>query len=140
MSACRNESIPECPRFRNYCPSEPPPSLLRAPFKPSKTKGFLQRGGQDGERLWRTLKYEEVYLHAYDNLQEARTGIGRHFAFPTNRTRRATKGTRHRLLRRPALLDEAHHRVCLSHAVPDGVVRQHDTSNRHDPMSILRAL
>jgi len=33
------------------------------------------------ERLWRTLKYEEVYLHAYDNLQEARAGIGRHFAF-----------------------------------------------------------
>jgi len=33
------------------------------------------------ERLWRSLKYEEVYLHAYGNVQEARAGIGRYFAF-----------------------------------------------------------
>jgi hypothetical protein len=28
------------------------------------------------ERLWRSLKYEEVYLHAYTTVAEARTGIG----------------------------------------------------------------
>jgi len=28
------------------------------------------------ERLWRSLKYEEVYLHAYATVAEARTGIG----------------------------------------------------------------
>jgi putative transposase len=33
------------------------------------------------ERLWRSLKYEEVYLHAYEKLQEARVGIGRYFNF-----------------------------------------------------------
>jgi len=33
------------------------------------------------ERLWRSLKYEEVYLNDYDNLVEARSGIGRYFAF-----------------------------------------------------------
>jgi putative transposase len=33
------------------------------------------------ERLWRSLKYEEVFLHAYDDLGEARTGIGRYFRF-----------------------------------------------------------
>jgi putative transposase len=33
------------------------------------------------ERLWRSLKYEEVYLHAYDSLAEARIGIGRYLAF-----------------------------------------------------------
>jgi putative transposase len=33
------------------------------------------------ERLWRSLKYEEVYLHAYDTPQQAREGIGRYFAF-----------------------------------------------------------
>jgi putative transposase len=33
------------------------------------------------ERLWRSLKYEEVYLHAYDNAAEARSGIGRYFDF-----------------------------------------------------------
>jgi putative transposase len=30
------------------------------------------------ERLWRSVKYEEVYLHAYDSVSEARTGIGRY--------------------------------------------------------------
>jgi putative transposase len=33
------------------------------------------------ERLWRSLKYEEVYLHAYDTPQQARAGIGRYFDF-----------------------------------------------------------
>ena len=33
------------------------------------------------ERLWRSLKYEEVYLYAYDSMQEARRGIGRYFDF-----------------------------------------------------------
>jgi putative transposase len=30
------------------------------------------------ERLWRTIKYEEVYLHAYDSVSAARAGIGRY--------------------------------------------------------------
>jgi putative transposase len=33
------------------------------------------------ERLWRSVKYEEVYLHAYENVAEARAGIGRYIAF-----------------------------------------------------------
>ncbi len=33
------------------------------------------------ERLWRSLKYEEVYLNPYDSLVEARQGIGRYFQF-----------------------------------------------------------
>jgi putative transposase len=33
------------------------------------------------ERVWRSLKYEEVFLHAYKNLDEARVGIGRYFDF-----------------------------------------------------------
>jgi putative transposase len=33
------------------------------------------------ERLWRSLKYEEVYLHAYENPSEARAGIGTWFEF-----------------------------------------------------------
>lgn len=37
------------------------------------------------ERLWRSLKYEEVYLNDYDNLVEARSGIGRYFAFYNDR-------------------------------------------------------
>ena len=33
------------------------------------------------ERLWRSVKYEEVYLHAYDSVGQAKAGIGRYFAF-----------------------------------------------------------
>lgn len=33
------------------------------------------------ERLWRSLKYEEVYLKAYDTTKEARKGIGEWFLF-----------------------------------------------------------
>ena len=39
------------------------------------------------ERLWRSLKYEEVYLKAYDTVAEARLGIGNYFQF-YNRERR----------------------------------------------------
>jgi putative transposase len=33
------------------------------------------------ERLWRSVKYEEVYLHDYTSVSEARTGLGRYFTF-----------------------------------------------------------
>lgn len=33
------------------------------------------------ERLWRSLKYEEVYLKAYDIAKEAKTGIGNYMNF-----------------------------------------------------------
>ncbi len=33
------------------------------------------------ERLWRSVKYEEVYLQAYKSVAEARTGIGGYLAF-----------------------------------------------------------
>ena len=38
------------------------------------------------ERLWRSLKYENVYLNAYESGSEARTGIGRWISF-YNQTR-----------------------------------------------------
>jgi putative transposase len=37
------------------------------------------------ERLWRSLKYEEVYLRAYDSVAEARTSISRYLAFYNGR-------------------------------------------------------
>jgi putative transposase len=33
------------------------------------------------ERLWRTVKYEEVYLHDYANPREAREGLSAYFLF-----------------------------------------------------------
>lgn len=32
------------------------------------------------ERLWRSVKYEEVYLHAYEDIPEARRSLGAYFA------------------------------------------------------------
>src|SRR3954452_18455019 len=33
------------------------------------------------ERIWRSVKYEEVYLRAYDSVAEAKASIGRYLAF-----------------------------------------------------------
>ena len=33
------------------------------------------------ERIWRTIKYEEVYLRAYESVQEARTSLRRYIEF-----------------------------------------------------------
>lgn len=37
------------------------------------------------ERLWRSVKYEEVYLRAYDSVGQARASIGRYFDFYNTR-------------------------------------------------------
>lgn len=42
------------------------------------------------ERLWRSVKYEEVYLRAYDSVAAARAGVGAYFTFyNTQRTHQA---------------------------------------------------
>lgn len=33
------------------------------------------------ERLWRSVKYEDIYLHGYAGAPELRTGLGRYFPF-----------------------------------------------------------
>jgi len=37
------------------------------------------------ERLWRSVKYEEVYLRAYDSVSEARTSLGQYLSFYNGR-------------------------------------------------------
>ncbi len=37
------------------------------------------------ERLWRSVKYEEVYLRAYETVSDARTSIGRYLSFHNSR-------------------------------------------------------
>jgi putative transposase len=37
------------------------------------------------ERLWRSIKYEEVYLHAYDSVKQAKAGIARYIEFYNSR-------------------------------------------------------
>ena len=43
------------------------------------------------ERLWRSLKYEEVYLHGYDNIPKARDGIRRWMDTTTGENTRPLK-------------------------------------------------
>ena len=33
------------------------------------------------ERVWKSIKYEEVYLHAYESVHQARTLIGKYIEF-----------------------------------------------------------
>jgi putative transposase len=37
------------------------------------------------ERLWKSVKHEEVYLHAHDSVAEARQGLRRYFSFCNQR-------------------------------------------------------
>ena len=37
------------------------------------------------ERLWKTIKYEEIYLHAYNSVSDARAGIGNYLSFYNQR-------------------------------------------------------
>ncbi len=46
------------------------------------------------ERLWRSVKYEEVYLHAYVSVAEARAGLGRYMNFYNGRRPHSSLGTR----------------------------------------------
>jgi putative transposase len=46
------------------------------------------------ERLWRSIKYEEVYLKAYDSVSEARASIGRHLTFYNGQRPHSSLGRR----------------------------------------------
>jgi putative transposase len=46
------------------------------------------------ERLWRSVKYEEVYLKAYQDAREARIGLGNYFRFYNTERPHQTHGYR----------------------------------------------
>ena len=46
------------------------------------------------ERLWRSVKYEEVYLKAYDSVPEARACLGRYLAFYNGKRPHSSLGAR----------------------------------------------
>jgi len=46
------------------------------------------------ERLWRSVKYEEVYLRAYDSVSEARASLGRYLDFYNCRRPHSSLGAR----------------------------------------------
>jgi putative transposase len=46
------------------------------------------------EQLWRSVKYEEVYLHAYASVAQARAGLGRYLNFYNGRRPHSSLGAR----------------------------------------------
>ena len=42
------------------------------------------------ERLWRSVKYEAVYLHAYESLIEARSGWDKYVTFDNTKRKHQT--------------------------------------------------
>ena len=44
------------------------------------------------ERLWRSLKYECIYLNVFETGSEARTGIGKWFAYYNTERPHSTHG------------------------------------------------
>jgi putative transposase len=46
------------------------------------------------ERLWRTVKYQEVYLRAYDSVSDARASLGRYLNFYNARRPHSSLGAR----------------------------------------------
>ena len=68
-------------------------------FTSSEFTGLLKEAGiqisMDGkgcwrdnvfvERLWKSVKYEEVYLKAYDSVSAAKAGLGTYLNFYNNR-------------------------------------------------------
>jgi len=67
------------------------------------------------ERLWRSLKYEEVYLHAYATVAEAKTGIGAWLSFYNDERQHQSLG-----YRTPRQIYEQGLWVCGRSALPTG--------------------
>ena len=90
-------------RWRRLSPSHGRPEIFNTDqgcqFTGAAFTGVLDNNGiaisMDGkgawrdnvfvERLWRSVKYEEVYLRAYDSVSEARASIGRYLDFYNGR-------------------------------------------------------
>ena len=67
------------------------------------------------ERLWRSLKYEEVYLHAYATVAQAKTGIGAWLSFYNEERQHQSLG-----YRTPRQIYEEGLWICGRSALPTG--------------------
>ena len=67
------------------------------------------------ERLWRSLKYEEVYLHAYSSVAEAKAGIGTWLRFYNEERQHKSLG-----YRTPRQIYEEGLWICGRSALPTG--------------------
>jgi putative transposase len=67
------------------------------------------------ERLWRSLKYEEVYLNAYASVAEAKAGIGAWLSFYNNERQHQSLG-----YRTPRQIYDENLWICGRSALPTG--------------------
>jgi len=67
------------------------------------------------ERLWRSLKYEEVYLHAYASVAEAKAAIGAWLSFYNEERQHQSLS-----YRTPRQIYEEGLRICGRSAMPTG--------------------
>jgi putative transposase len=67
------------------------------------------------ERLWRSLKYEEVYLNAYTTVAEAKTGIGAWLSFYNEERQHQSLG-----YRTPRQIYQEGPGICRRSALPTG--------------------
>ena len=58
----------------------------------NKINGMVSPDIADIERLWRTVKYEDVYLRDYQTPAEARLGLDRYFAYYNHLRRHRSLG------------------------------------------------
>jgi len=77
------------------------------------------------ERLWRSIKYEEVYLRAYESVNEARSGIGDYLKFYNSE-------------RKHQGLGETPDQACFGEVLFEGIANHTDTGEA--PASLLRRL
>ena len=54
--------------------------VWRRTLRELTSEPFTQKFGHP-ERLWRSIKYEEIYLKAYDSVRAARNGITQYLQF-----------------------------------------------------------
>jgi len=115
LSASRRWKKP-FPEMKNRRFFKHRPRQASSPARPSS--GGLKENGisisMDGrgrwrdnvfvERIWKSIKYEEVYLHAYASVNEARTSIARYLEFYNSirRTQAESAHARSGILQPPA--------------------------------------
>ena len=80
----RRSSTPE-PQGSQFTSAEFTGALLAKGIAISMDGKGAWRDNVFVERLWRTIKYEEVYLRAYDTVSDARGSLGRYITFYNSR-------------------------------------------------------
>ncbi len=81
------------------------------------------------ERLWRTVKYEEVYLKAYKDGRDARIGLGNYFSFYNNERFHQTHSYRTPVEVYNSIQVEANNRGMVKFLTPDPLTISESTLN-----------